>query len=222
MSIKRVIPTLLLATTMSWAQEQGSIVEGLEVGASYGISTNLIDRGETLTNNNMGGAGAIALGYSGLGVELATFPAGGDTEFDIALGYTYGVSEELELNLTYLNISTSNSGEGGAFAFSADQELSATVAYTTVVDLEFDVMANINDYSFVIYQATIAKSFGDLGVELLYGQSTSDSSENQYGYYQFGLAHPCPITGGEWGVAVANTTKTDNAFTGALSHTLSF
>ena len=219
---KKVLAALMVSSSL--VAQESALIKGLDVEVAYGVYTNVIDRGESLTANHPTGVGEIGVSYSGFSLGLATFGAGGVTEVDATIGYTFSGIDNLEIGAQFLSITTSSTATGGAFSLNADMEASVAIAYEfpDVITLGVDIMANVKDNSFVIYQGSLAKSFGDLGVEALFAQKSGESTENQFMYYQLGATYPCAITGGEWGVAIANTTKSDATMTYMVSHSFTF
>ena len=179
--------------------EESKIIQDLNVEVSYGIMTNLIDRGQSLTANTPTGAGGITFSYYGFILDFATYGSGGPMEIDTVIGYEYDGIENLTIGATFLSISYAYS-DTGIFQFNNDREASIYVGYSIpdTVDIGLDIMANINTYNFLIYQLSLAKSFGNLGTEILLAQQTSNTAGNQFAYYQFAMSYPSAITGGEW------------------------
>ena len=212
--LSSVAAATLISTTV-FAENKSSI-PGLEVSGEFAIASNHIDRGETISNEKTGGSGAVALDYKGMTAEFSTFSVEADTEIDSSLTYTQEISEGVEAYVSYLNIrTTGTSGTQG-------EEYSVVLA-TSIndIDLGYDYITD-PDTTFNINQIVIGKSYGDIGVEALYGVVNADDAADEHNYYQVSVSYPCSITTGEWSLIAADTNKAGVKPTYAIAHTFTF
>lgn len=191
------------------------------ITGEYSISTNLIDKGESLTNNNPAGFGSIKFDYSDIYLQLSTFASSGETQIDTNIGYTYSVDDDLKLGLYYLNTSISNSSEDGLFKSRIGEELSFTIEYSIYdfINIEFNMIRDMKEDLFTIYQFAISKDIYDIGIELLYGKSIN--KDKNYSYYQSSFSYSF-IKNNIFGLNIANTTKQNSKLIYTLFYSVNF
>ncbi len=215
---KLLLSTVAAATLLSTSTlaENKSSIEGLEISGEFSIASNHIDRGETLTSKEAGGSGAIAFDYQGMTAEFATFSVDNDTEIDSALTYTQEIANGVEAYVSYLNIrTTSTTGtQGEEYSIGLSTSINGT-------DLGYDYITD-PDTTFNINQVVVGRSYGDIGVEALYGIVDADAVADEHNYYQVSISYPCSITTGEWSFIAADTDKSGVKPTYAIAHTFSF
>jgi hypothetical protein len=185
----------------------------------FTLASNLLDRGESLTNDNATGSGTIGFEYGNIGVEFSSFGVTNGIEFDtsLAINNSLGI---LNYSFGVLNISTSNPQKDSDFETQTGAEGSISVE----LPLEYfsvgaDLITDIKYSDFTTFAPKFSTNLNGLDLEFIYGfMDMKDSSD--FNYYHILLSTPCRIGNGSWNIEIAKKESEDMVY--AFSHTINF